>query len=211
MKRLGERMKLFIFSHIQRCLTHPFLAIHSKVLQMEGSHAAFLILSHTMKDFRNHAACLQTIVTQGNRHTVRFFQELIKCINRTNENYTVLKSEFLKSEYWGYCSDECNGEIPGPDSEYNIAKDTDVFKAAWSEGLYDLRKYEPGYCFTYDPPNKSKNGINNGLYILLGHEKLIQPFTYDTIYKRDSSYITHSFEIYLHDKVCSKNKSVDLD
>ena len=112
-----------------------------------------------------------------------------------------MKSDFLKSEYWGYCSDDCNGEMPSPDSDYNLAKDTDIFRVAWSEGLYDPRKYEPGYCFTYDPPNESKNGINEGLYILLGHEKLIQPFTSNTIYNRDSSYITHSFEIYLHDKV----------
>ena len=101
--------------------------------------------------------------------------------------------------------------MPGPDSEYNIAKNTDIFKSAWSEGLYDLRKYEPGYCFTYDPPNNSKSGINDGLYILLGHEKLIQNFTTDTIYKRDSSYITHSFEIYLHDKVSLKNKCLVLE
>ena len=101
--------------------------------------------------------------------------------------------------------------MPGPDSEYNIAKNTDKFKSAWSEGLYDLRKYEPGYCFTYDPPNNSKSGINDGLYILLGHEKLIQNFTTDTIYKRDSSYITHSFEIYLHDKVSLKNKCLVLE
>ena len=104
--------------------------------------------------------------------------------------------------------------MPGPDSEYNIAKNTEIFKSAWSEGLYDLRKYEPGYCFTYDPPTKSKSGINDGLYILLGHEKLIQPFTTDTIYKRDSSYVTHSFEIYLHDKVgviSLKNKCAVLE
>ena len=91
--------------------------------------------------------------------------------------------------------------MPRPENDHNIAKDIDIFRSAWSEGLYDLRTYEPGYCFTYDPPNKSKNGINNGLYILLGHEKLIQPFTTETIHNRDSSYITHSFEIYLHDKV----------
>ena len=88
---------------------------------------------------------------------------------------------------------------------YIYIKDTDLFRSAWSEGLYDLRKYEPGYCFTYDPPSESGNGINNGLYILLGHEKLIQPFTYDNIFKRDSSYITHSFEIFLHDKVSEKS------
>ena len=92
--------------------------------------------------------------------------------------------------------------MPSPDSDYNNAKDTDLFRTAWSEGLYDLRKYEPGYCFTYNPPNESKNGINDGLYILLGHEKLIQPFTYGhNVSARDSSYFTHSFEIYLHEKV----------
>ena len=91
--------------------------------------------------------------------------------------------------------------MPGPDSDYNLAKDTDLFNSAWSEGLYDLRMYEPGYCFTYDPPKKSKNGINDGLYVLLGRETLIQPFTTETVHNRDSSYVTHSFEIYLHDKV----------
>ena len=94
-----------------------------------------------------------------------------------------------------------NGLIPGPESEYNLAKEVDLFSPAWSEALYDLRKFEAGHCFTYDPPDKSESGINNGLYILLGQESLIKPYTLLTKYARDSSYMTYSFNIFLHEKV----------
>ena len=93
--------------------------------------------------------------------------------------------------------------MPEPDSEYNIAKDDALFNSAWSQGLYDLRQFEAGYCFTYDPPQQSGSGATNGLYILLGHNYLIKDFYKENLdrYARDSSYMMYSFEIYLHDKV----------
>ena len=121
---------------------------------------------------------------------------------RTDEDNTIFSSGSLKSEYWGYCSDQCRGEMPGPESEYNLAKETPLFSPSWSEALFDLRQFEAGHCFTYDPPQESESGINNGLYILLGHEALVRPWTSKkTKYARDSSYMTYSFNIFLHEKV----------
>ena len=120
---------------------------------------------------------------------------------RTDQDNNIFTSGSLKSEFWGYCSDACQGEMPGPESDYNLAKETPVFSSAWSQALFDLRQFEAGHCFTYDPPAESESGINNGLYILLGRESLIQPFTKQTKYARDSSYMTYSFNIFLHEKV----------
>ena len=94
--------------------------------------------------------------------------------------------------------------MPGPGSDYNLAKETPLFSPAWSQALFDLRQFEAGHCFTYDPPQESESGINNGLYILLGHEALVRPFiteTKESKYARDSSYMTYSFNIFLHEKV----------
>ena len=105
-------------------------------------------------------------------------------------------------EFWGNCKDECKGEMPEPESEYNIAKDNDLFNTAWSEGLYDLRQFEAGYCFTYDPPQQSRSGVSNGLFFMLGHKHLIKEYVNDSQYlSRDSSYLLYSFNIYLHEKV----------
>ena len=120
---------------------------------------------------------------------------------RTDQDNVIFTSGSLKSEFWGYCSKECNGEMPGPESDYNLAKETPVFSSAWSQALFDLRQFEAGHCFTYDPPQESESGINNGLYILLGRESLIKPYTKQTKYARDSSYMTYSFNIFLHEKV----------
>ena len=57
--------------------------------------------------------------------------------------------------------------MPGPESDYNLAKETPVFSPAWSQALFDLRQFEAGHCFTYDPPAESESGINNGLYIIM--------------------------------------------
>ena len=92
--------------------------------------------------------------------------------------------------------------MPSAESEYNLAKDTGLFNSVWTHGLYDLRQYEAGFCFTYDPPKKSASGVSNGLYFLLGHDHLT--IDYKNISKhfaRDSSFLLFSFDIYLHEKV----------
>ena len=92
--------------------------------------------------------------------------------------------------------------MPSAESEYNLAKDTETFNSVWTHGLYDLRQYEAGFCFTYDPPKKSASGVSNGLYFLLGHDHL--SIDYKNISKdtaRDSSFLLFSFDIYLHEKV----------
>ena len=120
---------------------------------------------------------------------------------RTWNNYTIVT--FGKDyEYWGACRPECRGEMPSAESEYNLAKDTETFNSVWTHGLYDLRQYEAGFCFTYDPPKKSASGVSNGLYFLLGHDHL--SIDYKNISKhraRDSSFLLFSFDIYLHEKV----------
>ena len=92
--------------------------------------------------------------------------------------------------------------MPTPDSENNLAKESDLFNSAWSHGLYEIRSYGAGSCFTYDPPDKSKSGVSDGLYFMLGHKKLFQDYENISRYiSRDSSYLLYSFDIYLHEKV----------
>ena len=93
--------------------------------------------------------------------------------------------------------------MPGPDSEYNLARDQgQVFSSVWSHGLYsDLQKWEAGFCFTYDPPQQSGSGVANGLYFMLGHEYLYKEYNSSTWGDRDSSAMLTNFDIFLHEKV----------
>ena len=127
----------------------------------------------------------------------------VKCCYRTFDNYSSLYFGVDSNyQYWGNCKAECKGEMPVPESEFNLAKDTELFNSAWSHGLYDLMKWGAGSCFTYDPPQKSGSGVSNGLYFLLGHEKLFMHYRNSSINtEKDSSFYTYSFDVYLHEKV----------
>ena len=99
-----------------------------------------------------------------------------------------------QGEYWGYCSDECQGETPHPGSQYNLANNNNSdFNEVFSGGLYDLRQFEAGYCVTYDPPARSEGGITNGLYFFLGQRSYIETTL--------ENFLLYQFKIYLHDKV----------
>ena len=92
--------------------------------------------------------------------------------------------------------------MPGPESEYNLAKENEKFNTAWSDGLYNLMYFQAGFCYTYDPPQKSGRGVSNGLYFMLGHKNLFWDYQNISKYQaRDSSYLLYSFDIYLHEKV----------
>ena len=105
------------------------------------------------------------------------------------------------------CPPKCTGEMPSPDSKYNLARDDELFNSAWSHGLYDLMDYGAGFCFTYDPPDKSKSGVSDGLYFMLGNKDLFKDYSESTNHSsnkytsRDSSYFLLSFDIFLHEKV----------
>ena len=125
-----------------------------------------------------------------------------KAISRTYKNYTGITQGRGNNEFWGRCSPECRGEMPAPDSEYNLAREEQVFSSAWSHGLYsDLQKWEAGFCFTYDPPQQSGSGVANGLYFMLGHEYLYKEYNSSTWGDRDSSAMLTNFDIFLHEKV----------
>ena len=120
---------------------------------------------------------------------------------RTYDNYSIVTSG-SSHDYWGLCKPECRGEMPGPESEYNLAKENEKFNTAWSNGLYNLMYFQAGFCYTYDPPQKSGRGVSNGLYFMLGHENLFQNYKNRSRYNaKDSSYLLYSFDIYLHEKV----------
>ena len=126
---------------------------------------------------------------------------------RTYENYTVIRFEREQISLWGRCRPECKGEMPSPVSKYNLARNSEVFNSAWSHGLYDLFDWGKGFCYTYDPPQKSRGGAPNGLYFLLGHK-----YFYEKDYNNydnksikwsstNSSGTLVSFDIFLHEKV----------
>ena len=49
---------------------------------------------------------------------------------RTYDNYSIVVTG-SSHDYWGLCKPECRGEMPGPESEYNLAMENDVFNKAW--------------------------------------------------------------------------------
>ena len=68
------------------------------------------------------------------------------CYTRVDENGTyILGTYFCTFEYlkrfvhtisgqWGYCSEQCTGERPDYESDYNLAMRHDL----WTTGLFDL-------------------------------------------------------------------------
>ena len=92
--------------------------------------------------------------------------------------------------------------MPHPGSEYNLAKDDELFNSVWNHGVYNFLRYEGGFCHTYDPPHKSGSGTSNGLYFMLGYASYLKDYSSPKIIiEKDSSYLMSGFEIYLHDKV----------
>ena len=109
-----------------------------------------------------------------------------------------------KYDYWGECKPQCEGENPGPTSKYNLARNNKSFNTAWSNGLYNLGQYDAGFCYTYDPPQKSGSGVSNGLYFMLGHDGFLKDYDKKKErHNKDSSFMMYSFDIYLHEKVQS--------
>ena len=75
------------------------------------------------------------------------------CYTRVDENgtyilgsiNTIVKDKIvllhtLHSGQWGYCSEDCTGEKPDHESEYNLAINSDL----WTTGLYDLSTWGAG-------------------------------------------------------------------
>ena len=96
--------------------------------------------------------------------------------------------------------------MPHPDSEYNLAKDDELFNSVWDHGVYNFLRYEGGFCHTYDPPHKSGSGTSNGLYLMLGYANFLKDYGHTNssfLMEKDSAYLMNGFEIYLHDKVSS--------
>ena len=104
------------------------------------------------------------------------------CFTKVESNNTVDHWE-RTDNFWGYCPEECNGELPGPSSPYNLAKFN--YANLWSSHFFDLNAWENGLCHTYDPPEKTNTGKVNRAYFMI-------------------SYLAHAsnndYDIFLHDK-----------
>ena len=103
------------------------------------------------------------------------------CPTRTTLNNTYI------SQTWGYCSEDCNGEIPSKESEYNLA--SEKYSSLWEEDLYSLEEYGAGRCHTYNPDDVSLTGFKGVLLTYLGKFG-------DTLSKNE----LYGFQIFLHEK-----------
>ena len=109
------------------------------------------------------------------------------CFTRVTKNHTAYFEDGVK-EFWSYCSDDCtDGQIAHPGSNFNLARRENM--DIWSSQFFDLRTWESGLCHTYDPPDKSGQGIQNRLYFLLGYRNM----------KSDSKMML-GYDIYIHEK-----------
>ena len=82
---------------------------------------------------------------------------------------------------WGYCSENCKSENLISNGTGDLAN-KDIF---WESRFYDLRSWEEGYCYTYNPPKESMFGLSEGLGIF---------------FKQMSEGVFLSYSIYLHEK-----------
>ena len=85
-------------------------------------------------------------------------------------------------DMFGYCHPSCAGEMPAPESPYNLARGsiTDV----WQSYFYDLSSYDNGHCHTYSPPARTPPGSTSRLYFMLA--------------RLDSGY--QDYDIFLHER-----------
>ena len=70
-------------------------------------------------------------------------------------------------DIFGYCLNQCSGELPGPSSPYNLArhKHGDL----WRSFFYDLSSYDNGHCHTYNPPVETPPVFTQRLYFMLAN------------------------------------------
>lgn len=62
---------------------------------------------------------------------------------------------------WGYCSNKCTNQS----LLSNGLGDLTPEEMLWESRFYDLRSWEEGYCYTYNPPKPSSVNINEGIGI----------------------------------------------
>ena len=74
---------------------------------------------------------------------------------------------YADSDNFGYCPANCSGEMPGPNSPYNLA--SFKHRQYWYSYFYDLSSYENGYCHTFNPPQKSVPGLENRMYFMISN------------------------------------------
>ena len=89
------------------------------------------------------------------------------CLTKTPRGGNI--SEYLDhgQDNFGYCQANCSGEMPGPNSPYNLA--SSKHKQYWYSFFYDLSSYENGYCHTFNPPQKSVPSLENRLYFMINN------------------------------------------
>lgn len=85
-------------------------------------------------------------------------------------------------EHWGFCTEDCNGEIPEWENSGNLAHE--LHEDKWEERLFDLDRWGNGRCFTYESNTKHEKGPNGNFYAYLANK-------YSTI---------DNYNIYLHSK-----------
>ena len=88
------------------------------------------------------------------------------CFTKVEINNTV-DSMRRTDNFWGYCPQECNGELPIPSSPFNLAKSK--YANLWSSFFFDLNDWENGLCHTYDPPEKSKTEKLKRAYFMMSY------------------------------------------
>ena len=95
------------------------------------------------------------------------------------------EQSFYQSQKYGYCPEECNGETPRFDSQYNLAAQSQF----WSTEIFDLNTYDSGLCHTYNPPRETPPGGAGSFYAWLGHK--------NKVLKKG---LILGFDIFLHEK-----------
>ena len=114
------------------------------------------------------------------------------CYTRLSQDGSFYKEQDeygLESDYWqqtthnwGYCPDNCSGQVAEPASDFNLARREEV----WQGRIVDLRTWDAGICYTYEPPGKSRTDVTSQLFAFLGASQ------------NKDSVIT--FDLYLHEK-----------
>ena len=98
------------------------------------------------------------------------------CLTRTMTG-NISDDQDHDQDNFGYCPDNCAGEMPSPSSPYNLA--ASKHRQYWYSHFYDLSSYENGYCHTFNPPHKSVPGLENRVYFMINNITWLYSRAYD--------------------------------
>ena len=92
----------------------------------------------------------------------------------------VFKNNSMVPFYYGYCTTNCNGQLPSRRSSKNLA--SPLYSKLWQKRLFDMDPWKHGHCHTYTSTKHFKTGRQGNLYAYIGDGEKINRLSLQSYY-----------------------------